>query len=262
LERDEDDVDVITENSFILVYRDRRRRWIVKPSETPKLHTHLGILDCSELVGKPFGTTARTSLNDELVILKPTLEDLILKLSRRTQVVYPKDLGTIIMKCGIHSGSRVLEAGTGSGATTALLAYLVMPEGHVYSYDIREDFQELARRNLERLGLLRFVTLRLHDAKEGFEERDVDAAILDIGDPWEALDSFRVSLGPSGMLAAITPTTNQAERLVERMSEQGFVAIETLEVLMRHLEARRGMTRPSSVMTGHTAYLTFGRKTA
>ncbi len=254
-------MDVITENSFILVYRDRRRRWIVRPGETPKLHTHLGILDCTDLVGKPFGMTVRTTLNDELVILKPTIEDLILKLSRRTQVIYPKDLGMIMVKCGIHSGSRVLEAGTGSGATTALLAYLVMPEGHVYSYEIRPEFQEIARKNLERLGLLKFATLRLRDAKEGFEETEIDAAILDVGDPWEVVNRFRESLGASGVLAAITPTMNQAERLVERMTELGFVAIETLEILVRHLEARRGMTRPSNVMIGHTAYLTFGRKT-
>jgi len=254
-------VDVIGENTFILVYRDRRRKWIVRPSDTPRLHTHLGILDCKALVGESFGITAKTSLNDELVILKPTIEDMILKLTRRTQVIYPKDLGMIMVKCGIHSGSMVLESGTGSGATTALLAYLVMPSGHVFSYEVREDFQENARKNLARLGLLEFVTLRLSDAKEGFQEKDADAGILDIGDPWEALPSFRRSLRPSGVIAAITPTTNQAERLVEKMKEERFVAVETIEILMRHLEARSGMTRPSNAMIGHTAYLTFGRKT-
>ncbi len=254
-------MDVIGENTFILVYRDRRRKWIVRPSDTPRLHTHLGILDCKALVGESFGITAKTSLNDELVILKPTIEDMILKLTRRTQVIYPKDLGMIMVKCGIHSGSMVLESGTGSGATTALLAYLVMPSGHVFSYEVREDFQENARKNLARLGLLEFVTLRLSDAKEGFQEKDADAGILDIGDPWEALPSFRRSLRPSGVIAAITPTTNQAERLVEKMKEERFVAVETIEILMRHLEARSGMTRPSNAMVGHTAYLTFGRKT-
>lgn len=254
-------MDVIGENTYILVYRDRRRKWIVRPGETPRLHTHLGILDCKALVGEPFGITAKTSLNDELVILKPTIEDMILKLTRRTQVIYPKDLGMIMVKCGIHSGSMVLESGTGSGATTALLAYLVMPSGHVFSYEVRGDFQENARKNLARLGLLEFVTLRLSDAKEGFQEKDADAGILDIGDPWEALPSFRRSLRPSGVIAAVTPTTNQAERLVEKMKEERFVAVETIEILMRHLEARSGMTRPSNAMVGHTAYLTFGRKT-
>ena len=254
-------MDAIEENSFILVYRDRRRKWIVRPSETPRLHTHLGVLDCEALVGKSFGITVKTSLNDELVILRPTIEDMILKLSRRTQVVYPKDLGMMMVKCGIHSGSRVIESGTGSGATTAMLAYLVMPEGHVYSYEVREEFQETARKNLERLGLQKFVTLRLGDAKEGFEEEEVDAGILDIGDPWEAVASFQKSLRPSGVISVITPTTNQAERLVEKMREEGFVGIETMEIMMRYLEARSGMTRPSNIMIGHTAYLTFGRKT-
>ncbi len=251
----------ITEDSFVLVYKDRRRRWIVRPKDSPKLHTHLGILDCRALVGREFGVRVKTTLDDDLVILQPTIEDLVLKLSRRTQVIYPKDLGMIVVKCGIHSGSRVVETGTGSGATTALLAYLVRPEGHVYTYDVNPEFQEVAKRNLERLGLQGSVTFRIGDSKLGLEERDADAGILDVGDPWEVVRPMRESLKPSGMLAVVTPTTNQAERLVEKMKEEGFVAIETMELLMRHLEARVGMTRPSNAMIGHTAYLTFGRKT-
>ncbi len=250
----------ITEDSYILVYRDRRRKWIVRPKDNPKLHTHLGILDCKALVGRDFGIRVKTTLNDDLVILKPTIEDLISKLSRRTQVIYPKDLGMIMVKTGIHSGSRVLETGTGSGATTALLAHLVLPVGRVYSYDINPDFQGVARRNLERLGLLDVVNFKVGDAKNGFEEREVDAGVLDVGDPWEVVGRMRESLKPSGVLAAVTPTTNQAERLVETMKKENFVAIETMEILMRHLEARAGMTRPSNVMVGHTAYLTFGRR--
>jgi len=253
-------MEVITESSFILVYRDRRHRWIIRPDETPRLHTHLGILDCSALVGKKYGIKASTTLNDEVVILRPTIEDLILKLSRKTQVIYPKDLGMIVLKCAIHSGSRVLESGTGSGVTTALLAYMVMPDGRVFSYEKRGEFQEVARKNLERVGLSKFVSLKLGDAKNGFEEREMDAGILDVGDPWEAVPSFRESLKPSGMIAVITPTTNQAEKLVECMKQNRFVAIETLEILTRNLEARPGMTRPSGAMAGHTAYLTFGRK--
>jgi tRNA (adenine57-N1/adenine58-N1)-methyltransferase len=254
-------VATITEDSFILVYRDRKRRWIVRPKENPKLHTHLGILDCGALVGREFGVRVKTSLGDDLVILKPTIEDLVLKLSRRTQVIYPKDLGIIVVKCGIHSGSRVVETGTGSGATTALLAYLVRPEGHVYTYDRNPEYQDVAKRNLERLGLEDSVTFRVGDSKQGLQERDADAGILDVGDPWEVVHAMRESLKPSGMLAVVAPTTNQAEKLVQKMTEEGFVVVETMEILMRHLEARVGMTRPSNAMIGHTAYLTFGRKT-
>lgn len=250
----------IREDSFILVYRDRRRRWIVRPADTPRLHTHLGILDCKELVGREFGTSAKTTLGDELLILRPTIEDMVMKFARRTQVVYPKDLAMILLKCGIHSGSRIFEAGTGSGAATASMAYMAMPNGHVYSYDKNDLFQSVARKNLERLGLSQFVTFKIKDAKEGIDEKDLNAALLDLGDPWELVPNVRDCLEPSGMLAAVTPTTNQAERLVEEMKSRSFVIVETIEILLRNIEARAGMTRPANIMVGHTAYLTFGRK--
>jgi tRNA (adenine57-N1/adenine58-N1)-methyltransferase catalytic subunit len=254
--------ETIAEDSLILVYRDRRRRWLIRPRDTPKLHTHLGILDVASLVGKQFGVAATTTLGDELIILRPTIEDLVMKASRKTQVVYPKDLGIMVVKLGIHSGSRVVETGTGSGAATALMAYLVQPGGMVYTYDINPEFQEVAKKNIEKLELTPYVTFRTGDAREGFGESGMDAGVLDVGDPWEVVASMRSSLKPSAPMAAITPTTNQAERLVAKMKDEGFVAIESMEILLRHLEARVGMTRPSNIMVGHTAYLTFGRTTA
>ena len=254
--------ETIAEDSLVLVYRDRRRRWLIRPKDTPKLHTHLGILDVSALVGRGYGITVTTTLGDALIILKPTIEDLVMKLTRKTQVIYPKDLGLIMVKLGIHSGSRVIETGTGTGATTALMAYLVQPEGMVYTYDIKPEFQEVARKNVEKLNLSKFVTFSLGDSRLGFKERGMDAGVLDVGDPWDVVSSMRESLKPAAPMAAITPTTNQAEKLVAKMVEEGFVSVETVEILMRHLEARVGMTRPSSIMVGHTAYLTFGRSTS
>jgi len=253
--------DVITQDSYILVYRDRRRKWLIRPRDTPKLHTHLGILDVSALVGREFGQKVTTTLGDDLVILRPTIEDLVLKLSRTTQVIYPKDLGLMMIKLGVRSGSRVIETGTGSGATTALLAYLVQPDGMVYTYDINPEFQETAKRNVSKLGLEGRVSFKLGDARSGFEETSMDAGVLDVGDPWEVVPSMKKALKSSAPVAAVTPTTNQAERLVAKMKDEGFAAIETVEILMRHLEARVGMTRPSNIMVGHTAYLTFGRTT-
>ncbi len=252
-------MNTITSESLILVYRDKRRRWLIRPKDTPKLHTHLGILDVSSLVGKEYGISVSTTLGDSLTILRPTIEDLIMKLARKTQVVYPKDLGLMVVKLGVHSGSRVIETGTGSGAATALMAYLVQPEGMVYTYDINPEFQEVAKKNVEKVGLTRFVTFNVGDSRLGFKENEMDAGVLDVGDPWEVVHSMKESLKPSAPMVAITPTTNQAERLVAKMREEGFVSIETVEVLLRHLEARVGMTRPASIMVGHTAYLTFGR---
>jgi tRNA (adenine57-N1/adenine58-N1)-methyltransferase len=254
-------MDTIKEDSFILVYRDRRRRWLVRPMDTPKLHTHLGILDCKSLVGKQYGFSVLTTMNDTLYILKPTLEDIVMKFARRTQVIYPKDLAMIVIRCGIHPGSRVFEAGTGSGAATATFASLVGPTGQVYSYDVNAEFQGVAKKNLEKFGLMGSITLKTKDAKEGIDERDLDAALVDMGDPWELVSRVREALAPSGMMAAICPTMNQAERLTAKMKDEGFVNVETIEVLVRNLEARIGMTRPSQIMVAHTCYLTFGRKT-
>ncbi len=253
--------DTIAEDSFVLVYRDRRRKWLVRPRDTPKLHTHLGILDVSALVGKDFGLHVVTTLGDELVVLRPTIEDLVLKLSRKTQVIYPKDLGLMMVKLGVRSGAKVIETGTGSGATTALLAYLVQPGGMVYTYDINPEFQDVAKKNVQRLGLEGSVTFRAGDSRQGFAETGMDSGVLDVGDPWEVVESMKKALKPSAPMAAVTPTTNQAERLVAKMKDEGFAAVETVEILMRHLEARVGMTRPSGIMIGHTAYLTFGRTT-
>ena len=251
----------IAEDSYVRVYRDRRRRWLVRPRDTPRLHTHLGILDVAGLVGKEYGIAVATTMGDELTILEPTIEDLVMKLSRKTQVIYPKDLGLMAVKLGVHAGSRVIETGTGSGATTALLAYLVQPSGMVYTYDLNPEFQEVAKKNIERLGLSKYVSFSIGDSRDGFREKDLDAGVLDVGDPWEVVHSMRVSLKPSAPMAAVTPTTNQAERRVAKMKEEGFVNVETMEILLRNLEARVGMTRPSNIMVGHTAYLTFGRTT-
>jgi tRNA (adenine57-N1/adenine58-N1)-methyltransferase len=255
-------METITPDSYILVYRDRRRKWIIRPKDTPKLHTHLGILDVGALVGRSYGITVTTTLGDSLTILKPTIEDLTMKLARKTQVIYPKDLGLMALKLGVHAGSRVIETGTGSGSTTAMLAYLVQPTGMVFTYEINPEFQEVARKNIEKLGLADYVRFVSRDAKEGFDEVDMDAGVLDVGDPWEVVPNMKKALRPSAPMVAITPTTNQAERLVQKMKDEGFAAIETLEIMLRHLEARVGMTRPSNIMIGHTAYLTFGRTTA
>jgi len=254
-------LETIEPDSYVLVYRDRRRRWLVRPKDTPKLHTHLGILDVAAAVGREYGIRVTTTLGDDLYLLRPTVEDLVMKLSRKTQVIYPKDLGLIVVKLGVHAGSRIVETGTGSGATTALMAYLVQPDGIVNTYELNPEFQDVARKNVEKLGLSKWVNFRIADSRQGFDVEGMDAGILDVGDPWEVVRPMKASLKPSAPMVAITPTTNQAEKLVAKMKEEGFVALETVEILLRHLEARVGMTRPSNIMVGHTAYLTFGRKT-
>jgi tRNA (adenine57-N1/adenine58-N1)-methyltransferase len=254
-------VQEVKEESFVLLFLDSRRKWLVRPKETQKLHTHVGIIDVYSLVGKEYGSKIMTSTGHEIVALKPTIEDIIMKFSRRTQVIYPKELGLIALKCSIHCGSKVIEAGTGSGATTAYLSYIVGQEGIVYTHEIRDEFQEVARKNLERAGLIGNVVFIKGDIRERIEVKDADAAVIDVPEPWLVLENLKKALVKSAVSSFITPTYNQAEKLVKRMKELDFTDIETEEILLRKIDVKEGATRPFSRMIGHTAYITFGRNT-
>ncbi|MCP8311646.1 MAG: tRNA (adenine-N1)-methyltransferase [Candidatus Methylarchaceae archaeon HK02M1] len=244
----------------VLLYLTRKKKWLVRADADKRVHTHLGYVDLSSILGKEYGSSIMTSVGERLWILKPTMVDLILKAERRTQIVYPKDLGMIVSMTGISSGSIIVEAGTGSGALTTFLANLVKPDGHVFSYEIRPEFIEIAKKNIERADLRNYVTIKQADAKKGFDERDVDVIIIDVGDPWTLVGVAWEALKGGGMIAGISPTMNQVEKLVVELGNTGFLWIESFELLSRGLEARPEMTRPSMGMIGHTAYLTFARK--
>jgi tRNA (adenine57-N1/adenine58-N1)-methyltransferase len=140
------------------------------------------------------------------------------------------------------------------------LANMVRPEGHVYTMEMREEFAEVAQRNLRKSGLLTYVTLTHGNAEQGFAITDADLAVLDVGDPWILVGAAWSALRGSGILVSISPTINQVEKTVQELSVKGFVDIECIEVLVREMQVRTGMTRPTMRMVGHTAYLTFARK--
>jgi tRNA (adenine57-N1/adenine58-N1)-methyltransferase len=250
----------VKDGDNVVIYFTDKKKWLVRAKADEKLHTHLGYIELGSTIGKKYGSSVKTSLGERFWILKPTIIDLILKAERKTQIVYPKDLGMIASMTGISSGFTVVEAGTGSGVLTTFLANLVKPDGHVFSYEIRPEFIEIARKNIDRAGLSDFVTIKQSDAKKGFDEKDVDAVIIDVGDPWTLVRVAWEALKGGGVIASVSPTMNQVEKLVAELANVGFVKIESLELLLRNLEARTGMTRPSMRMIGHTAYLTFARK--
>ncbi|MEM4705773.1 MAG: methyltransferase domain-containing protein, partial [Candidatus Nitrosocaldus sp.] len=181
--------DVVREGSYLLLFH-AKRSWLIKVERGKKMHTHLGIIDIDEAIGKEYGSYIESSLGKRIYLLKPTTYDVVMKGERRTQIVYPKDMGYIASRLGIRSGMNLLEVGMGSGALTTFLASIVKPEGHVYSYEVREEFIPIARKNLSRLGLEPFVTIINKDAgAERLEVSNVDAAVIDVGDPWKVLDN-------------------------------------------------------------------------
>ena len=253
--------EVIAAGDDVYLYLDRKRTYLVKVEPEKSFHTHKGYIQLGDLIGKEYGTRIASSMDIEFVALKPTLRDHIFKTSRRTQISYPKDMSLIILYSGIGPGSRVVEAGTGTAALTSAIAHYIRPTGCVYTYEIRQEFQKNAKKNLERAGLLDVVELKEGDVTQGIEEKDVDAVILDMATPWLVIPHAYTALKGSGVLVSFSPTIDQVVKVVEALDEYGFVCVETVETLIRFMQVERGKTRPETVMTGHTGYLTFARKT-
>jgi tRNA (adenine57-N1/adenine58-N1)-methyltransferase len=140
------------------------------------------------------------------------------------------------------------------------MASIIKPTGHIYTYDINSDFMAIARKNLEKAGMLQHVTMHLQDPHLGLSIRDADLAVVDLGDPWSVVAHAHVSLKGSGAFVAICPTMNQLEKTANILKQSGFADIDCVEIMIRDIEAREGMTRPSMRMIGHTTYLIFARK--
>ncbi len=252
--------ELISKGKDIFLYLDRKRTYLVRVEAEKSFHTHKGYIQLGDLIGKEYGTRIVSSMGIEFVALKPVLRDYIFKTSRRTQISYPKDVALIIMFSGIGPGSRVVEAGTGTAALTSAIAHYVKPTGRVYTYEVRQEFTKNARRNLEKAGLLEYVELKEGDVTEGIEEKDLDAVILDMATPWLVVPHAYSALKGSGGLVSFSPTIEQVVKTTEALTAQGFVGIETVEVFMRFMQVARGKTRPQTVMTGHTGFVTFARK--
>jgi len=250
----------IQEGSYVLLFHTPRKKWLAKVTQDKKLHTHLGIIDISSTIGMEYGSAVRTTEGKLIFLIEPTIHDFIMKSERRTQIVYPKDLGFIAARTGLQNGSKVLEIGTGSAALTTFMASIVKPDGHIYTFDVNPDFMEMARRNLEKAGMDKYVTLHQHDPHQGVDVRESDVAIVDLGDPWTVVDQVHDALKGSGAFVAICPTMNQIEKTATELKKAGYADIDCVELLIRNMEAREGMTRPSMRMIGHTTYLVFARK--
>jgi len=247
---------------LVLVYFDDERTYMIDVTPGKRVSIHCGKpLSVDEWIGQPFGKKIICE-HGFCYLLKPTMEDLMMKASRESGIIYPKDAALLIMKAGIHSGSKVMEIGTGSGSLTMALAQAVAPSGHVFSYDRREDLPKNAYKNIQRAGLSGFVTFCQRQAMDSFAEKDFDAVTLDIPQPWEEVTVVKQALKPGGRLVSLNPTFNQIEKMAEALREQGFILVEARELLEREILARAGKTRPVQRMIGHTEFMLFAVRPA
>lgn len=252
---------IVRDGDFVLLYFNDRRWYVIRVRRGVKYSFNEGVISADEIIGRVYGESLKTHIGVECRLVRPTLCDVVYgAFKRRTQVIYPKDAALIILKAGIGPGSRVVEAGTGSGFLTAILAHAVRPTGTVYTYEIRSEFLELARANVAALGMDGFVVFKNKDVREGIDEHEVDAVVLDMADPWEVVNHAFASLRNGGVLACFVPTVNQLEKTVEKARETGFVMVEAVELLLRRYKVSRGETRPEMRMVGHTGFLIFARK--
>ncbi len=247
------------EGDLVLLLSTDRKKYLLRLDNPAEFQTHRGKIQHADLIGIPYGSQVHSHLGVRFALLRPTLEDLLLQTKRHTQIMYPKDIGYVLLRLSIGYGTRVLEAGTGSGALTTALAWSIGPEGQVFSYDRREDMQDLARRNLARIGLEERVTFHHRDIKEGFIERDIDAIFLDVPNPHEYLPQVRQALTSGGTLGVILPTTNQVTTLLYTLEKQGFSNIDMCEILLRFYRVIPARLRPEDRMVAHTGYLIFAR---
>lgn len=246
-----------------LLVDDRGRRFMVKLQAGGVFHFHGGAVPHDLVLGCEEGVTVHSTNGARLICYRPTMADYILKMPRGAQVVYPKDIGAILIHADIAPGSKVLEAGTGSAALTMALARATGPEGRVVSYEVRPDHHERGVANLESfLGKIPpWVELRLGDVREAAAAGEVfDRAVLDLPEPWAVLPEVAATLHPGALLCTYLPTTNQVQEAVLALQAGGFDEVTTFEVLMRPWHVTARSVRPDHRMVAHTGFVTIGRR--
>jgi tRNA (adenine57-N1/adenine58-N1)-methyltransferase len=247
----------------VLFLDSRGRRFLVRLQPGATFHFHDGAVLHDLVLGSEEGTAVHSSTGATLLCLRPTLADFILKMPRGAQVIYPKDIGAILVFADVAPGTRVLEAGTGSGALTMALCRATGPEGRVVSYEARREFHEKAAANLEAfLGKLPpWLELRVGDVREAAAAGEFfDRVVLDLPEPRAVLHEVGSVLRAGGLLCTYLPTTNQVQESVLALNAAGYIEIETFEIVLRTWHVTERSVRPDHRMVAHTGFITVGRK--
>ena len=249
-----------TEGERALFIDRKQRRYLVTLTAGGQFHTHAGYVPHEDVLDHPEGVTVTSTAGARYLVVRPTLSDFVLKMPRGAQVIYPKDLGPILLLADIFPGARVLESGVGSGA---LSMTLLRAGAEVTGYEIRDDFAAKAQENVAAFGTSFGLSERFHvevrDVYEGIDESDLDRVVLDLPEPWRVVKHAEAALHAGGILVSYLPTIGQVAQLREALDDSSFSMAETIEVLQRSWHIEGQSVRPDHRMVAHTGFLTSAR---
>jgi len=247
-----------------VIFIDRKGRRYLKVLKPGQKLLIRGELMADSLVGIEEGSRVKFSGGETFLVLRPTYADLVPHLPRTAQVIYPKDTGPLIVWGDVFPGATVIEGGVGAGALTIALLRAIGPHGRLISYEIRDDFADLAQRNVATFfGAAPNWTLKRRDLYEGFDETATDRMFLDLPEPGRALPVAAPALRPGGVLVGYVPTALQLKDTVDALqAHTGFGQIESFETLLRHWQVKGLSVRPLHRMVAHSAFIIIARRLA
>ena len=238
-----------------MILDERGKKYLLK--EDKEFQSDLGIVSAEQIANSEIGDELKSHLDHTFKIVKPNVNDFIDLMDRRCSILIQKDIGSVLAHTGLGAGDRVVDAGTGAGAIALNFGNVVGSEGKVYTYEIREDFAEVARKNIENFGITN-IEVKNKDIKEGIDEDNLDLIFLDLPKPFEIFEDVYDSLKVG--LTVYAPYIDQAEVSYRIAKKLGFYNIDIIEILERGLEVRQQGVRPKTRMVGHSGYLLFARK--
>jgi tRNA (adenine57-N1/adenine58-N1)-methyltransferase len=250
---------VLTAGERVLHIDHKKRNYLVTLEAGAAFHSHAGVVEHDAIIGSPEGTVLRATRGGTYTVLRPTLADFVLKMPRGAQVIYPKDLGPLLLLADIGPGVKVLESGVGSGA---LSMTMLRAGADVVGYELRENFAVTARRNVgDFLGVEAMARYRveIRDIYEGIDEDDLDRVVLDLPEPWQVVPHAAERLRPGGIIVAYTPSITQAVQFRGALGDHRFRFAETTEILRRTWHIDGAAVRPDHRMVAHTGFLTQAR---
>jgi tRNA (adenine57-N1/adenine58-N1)-methyltransferase catalytic subunit len=243
----------------VLLVDQKGRRYLVTLKPGGEFHSHNGFVPHADLIGAEEGVTVKSTRGTAYIALRPTLEDFVLEMPRGAQVIYPKDLGPILLLADIGPGVTVLESGVGSGA---LSMAMLRAGAEIVGYELRDDFAARARANvgsfLGEAALARY-NVEIRDCYEGISAAGLDRIVLDLPEPWRVVPHAERAMRPGGILVAYTPSIVQVGQLRQVLRSDAWLSPRTLEVLHRTWHVEPPAVRPDHRMVAHTGFLTTAR---